>query len=105
MSADNWDICPRCLYRARGESAARLQTAADFYGKVSPEEYERLRAEAQVAVDAEDFRTFREDYEFYGASEGVARATYTGACQTCKLSVNFDYAVPFFAPETGEPAS
>lgn len=98
MSADNWAICPRCLDRAYAEWSARLQVAADAYGKVPPDEYERLRSEALVPIDEETFRTFREDYEFYGAKEGTIKAVYKGRCQTCDVGVEFEHAHPFYEP-------
>ena len=100
MSADNWAICPRCVDRARAEAAAKFQAAVDAYGKVTPEEYETLRAEAQVPVYPEAFRTFREDHEFYGAADGTITASYSGHCQTCGLGLDFKDEHPFYEPET-----
>ena len=96
MSADNWAICPQCLDRAKTEAAARFQTAVDAYGHVSPEEYERLRAEAQAPIDEDLFQTFREDYEFYGVDDGTITASYGGYCETCRLSVNFKHEHKFY---------
>ena len=97
MSADNWAICPQCVDRAKAEAAERFQAAVDAYGKVPSEEYERLRAEAQTSMDEESFRTFREDYEFYGASEGKVTASYRGHCQTCGLGIDFQHDRNFYA--------
>lgn len=101
MSADNWAICPRCLDRAKAASAARFQTAVDAYGKVPPDEYERLRSEAQTPIDEDSFQTFREDYEFYGASEGTVVASYSGHCGTCNLGVDFKHEHKFYESDTG----
>jgi hypothetical protein len=99
VSASNWAICPRCLSRALSEDEIRFQAAIDAYGKVPAEEYERLRAEAQVPVDEESFRTFREDYEIYGASTGTITVDYGGCCQTCGLGAYFQYEHKFYAPD------
>ena len=42
MSADNWTVCPRCLYRADAAESAAAEAAYAAYGKVSVEEFERL---------------------------------------------------------------
>lgn len=99
MSADNWAICPRCLDRAKAERAAKFEAARIAYGNVEPEEYERLRSEAQVEIDPEQFRTFREDYEFWGAEDGKVGASYKGRCQTCDLSAGFEREKVFYTPE------
>src|SRR5207244_2512735 len=91
VSADNWAICPQCRDRAKAEHDARFQAAVESYGKVPPEEYERLRAEATVPFDAAQFETFREDYEFYGAAEGTITASYSGHCDVCSLGLDFKY--------------
>jgi uncharacterized protein CbrC (UPF0167 family) len=97
MSADNWAICPQCLDRAKAEAATRFQAAVDAYGNVPAEEYERLRAEAQVPVDEESFRTFREDYEFHGATQGAITADYSGHCDVCNLGADFTYKHEFYS--------
>lgn len=74
MSADNWAVCPRCIGEAR---------SIDF-GPIVPE------------VDEELYRTFREDYEFYGADEGVVTASYSGHCRKCGLETDFEHAHRFF---------
>lgn len=99
MSADDWEVCPRCLDRAKAESAARFQAAVAAYGKVSGEEYERLRAEAQIPVEEHTFETFGEHYEFYGVSTGTITASYSAYCGTCGLTVDFKYEHPFYERE------
>lgn len=96
MSADNWAICPRCLDRAKAERAAQATAAASGYGKISADEYERLRAAAQTPVDPESFRTFREDHEFSGAAKGTITANYSGHCSVCGLQVSFKYEQWFY---------
>lgn len=96
MSADNWTVCPRCADRAKAESAERLQVAANAYGTVTPEEYGKLLAEAQMPVDLGDYQTFREDYEFYGAQTGMVTASYSGHCGTCGLGVDFRHEQRFY---------
>jgi len=104
MSADNWAICPQCRDRAKAEYDARFQAAVDAYGKETPEEYERLRAEATVPFDSDPFETFREDYEFYGATEGTVTASYSGHCDVCGLGVQFTHEREFYKPTEGADA-
>lgn len=104
MSADNWAICPRCVYNARKEAEERFEAARAAYGNVPAAEYEALRAAAQVPVDPESFDTFREDYEIYGAEDGTITVTYSGSCNTCGLGLHFRIEKPFYDRETGEPS-
>jgi hypothetical protein len=96
VSADNWDICPQCRDRAKAAHDARFQAAVESYGKVSPEEYERLRGEATEPFNEDRFQTFREDYEFYGASKGTVYASFSGHCEVCGLGVDFTYEREFY---------
>jgi hypothetical protein len=58
-------------------------------GKVSMEDFEKARKAAAKEVEREDYRTFREDYEFYGAEKGEVTADYAGKCEVCDLEVSF----------------
>jgi hypothetical protein len=85
MSADNWEICPRCLFRARREAQDAYDKVMATYGQVPLDEFDAARAELKPVED-EDYRTLREDYEFYGADEGTVRADYRCGCTVCGLS-------------------
>lgn len=61
MSADNWALCPKCRQKAIAETEQLRATAAEAYGKVPVEEFDNLRAKADLGVTIE--RTFREDWE------------------------------------------
>lgn len=61
MSADNWTICPMCLVKQAKKKQAMLENARKSYGKVKPEEYERLTREATTEPEEPD-TTLREDY-------------------------------------------
>jgi hypothetical protein len=95
MSADNWEVCPKCLAAAKDTADAKHAEVYAQYGKVSPEEFDRLRSELK-AVDPEDFRSFREDYEFYGANEGELQVSYSGGCQECGLKVGLKTSKKFW---------
>ena len=88
MSADNWAICPRCIKRATREHDEQVATVMATYGQVSVDEFDAARA-ALKDVDPEAFRTFREDYEFYGAEDGEVTASYSGHCAKCGLGLDF----------------
>ena len=88
MSADNWAVCPRCVKQARAAEAKALAKVMATYGKVPVEEFDRARADIPD-LDPEKFRTFREDYEIYGAEDGTVKVSYSGGCDTCGLSLNF----------------
>lgn len=99
MSADNWAICPRCRARAAAVKDALIAKLAEAYGKVPVEEFDALRAEAEEPLHLENLQTFREDYEFYGAEDGVVTASYSGSCKTCGLSLSFkdEHPIPGLA--------
>lgn len=98
MSADNWDVCPRCLDRAQGEAAEALENVMALYGNVPVDEFDAKRA-ALEEVDPEKYRTFREDYEIWGASEGRFDLSYSGACTTCGLKYEKKLDECFWTPE------
>ena len=95
MSASNWAICPRCLRRAKKAWAENHQRIMDQYGRVPVDEFDALR-DAEGSVDEESFRTFREDYEIYGAEDGTVTVSYSGGCSVCGLHLDFgnEYPIP-----------
>jgi hypothetical protein len=86
MSADNWAVCPRCFDGAQRKADEEKVAVMGTYGTVPVEEFDAAR-EALVEPKPDDFRTFREDYEFYGAETGVVKVNYRGACTVCGLGV------------------
>jgi hypothetical protein len=99
MSADNWEVCPRCFRRAKVAANERAAEVYRAYGKVPPEEFAKARS-ALREPDREEYRTFREDYEFYGADVGVVSVEYSGRCDVCGLSAEFHAEERFFTEET-----
>lgn len=95
MGADNWAICPQCLAEAKTDAENASAEVYAQYGKVPPEEFDRLREELPV-LNPEDFRTFREDYEFYGADEGEVKASYSGHCTKCGLRTDLKTSKRFW---------
>ena len=95
MSADNWAVCPRCVARAKKAEAKALAKVTGSYGKIPVAEFDAARAAIKPVRD-EDYRTFREDYEISGASDGVVTVDYSGHCSTCGLGLNFkdDHPIP-----------
>lgn len=74
MSADHYAICPRCVDEAR-------KTIGLLY------------------ICEEDYRTFREDYEFWGADSGTVNVHYRGECDKCGLACKFDEPHVFYERE------
>ena len=99
VSANNWAICPRCKAdRQKAANAARLK-ADKAYGKVDVAEFDELRAKAaelakQAVSDGHDYRTFREDYEIWGAEEGEIFIGYSGGCSECGLTLRVEHRHP-----------
>ena len=81
MSASNWSVCPRCEATFNAERAAAIVKVAESYGKVSVEEYEKLRAAASWERPA--ILGLREDYELGINQHGVFYVNYGGECVEC----------------------
>ena len=88
MSADNWAICPTCVPRARMAAEQQHMAAMESYGTIPAEEFQAKLAAIPV-VNPEDYRTFREDYEIYGASAGDVTVDYSGSCSVCGTHLEF----------------
>lgn len=69
-----------------------------LYGSLPVEEFDAKRV-ALKTPEPEDFRTLREDYEFYGAEEGEVQADYSGSCSACGLGVELKAHKRFWSPE------
>ena len=93
MSASNWAVCPRCVIRATRDHDQRLGAVMDTYGTVPVEDFDRARSQIEE-VHPQDYATFREDYEIYGAATGVVTVSYGGSCSTCGLSLSFKHEHP-----------
>lgn len=100
MSASNWAICPQCVKRARENLVKSLRNLRE---NLSPEDF-ALVQRTMANVDPEDFRTFREDFEFSGNWElfgGVPEngaaptitASYSGHCEECGFGTDFEKTV------------
>lgn len=92
MSADNWTKCPRCTERAAAE-LKKIEDAVDaLYGTVPVEEFDAARAmlEKKREKNVNREETFREDYEIFGAEDGVVTVGYRGACTACGLTLSFE---------------
>lgn len=103
MSADAWSQCPRCLDAKGKELDALEMEVYQQYGKVSAEEFHKLEKKLskwETEEDPLEEGNFREDYEIYGAGKGVIKVYYSGECQDCGLSVDFEFEKPFY-PEEG----
>lgn len=96
MSADRWSVCPRCKRRRQAKANAAAEDAREAYGKVSVEEFDRLRAAAETlqrGVTEADL-TFREDYQVTGIEDEEVAVSYFGRCTTCGLEVAFEHRHP-----------
>jgi hypothetical protein len=88
VSADNWAVCPNCKAKAEAAHAEAIAEAAAAYGKVPPDEWMAMTTAADRPLVLE--RTFREDWEIYGAEEAVVTVSYTGRCTVCGSGVKFN---------------
>lgn len=96
MSASHWAICPRCKARRQRKADAAADEARAAYGKVSVQEFDEMRTRVDElrAMDDEVDCNFREDYEIYGAEEGMVIVDYSGECRFCGLKLTFRHEHP-----------
>ena len=86
MSADNWTNCPRCTAKELKRVKEIQLRAGESYGKVSPDEYLELLAEAKKEPQVKD--TLREDYEI-GIHGGTFEVSYGCKCEVCGFTFSF----------------
>lgn len=94
MSADNWADCPRCKVIRETALVERERAVEDAYGKVPVAEFDAMRADLERDKSTLADPTFREDYEIYGAEDGVVRVKYSGHCRDCNLRLKFEHEHP-----------
>lgn len=91
MSADNWDVCPRCVIAREKKIAEAENRAVESYGKVPISEYHRL---VSAARDIDNIApldtTLREDYEI-GIVKGKFYVIYSGRCTECGFSLEYKH--------------
>lgn len=71
----------------------------DKYGNIPLAEFDELRQRVETPIDEDKLRTFREDYEIYGAEDGVIHISYGGHCSVCGTECNISQDHPFFPSE------
>ena len=92
MSADNWGICPKCWAKARSEHTMLTDSLESLYGQIPLDEFDVMRARQQKGVNDEDYRTLREDYEFYlNEDTWEFYASYSGWCTECSWGFDFKH--------------
>ncbi|HNT78168.1 MAG TPA: hypothetical protein PKH77_24405 [Anaerolineae bacterium] len=91
MSADRWNVCPKCKEKAQAEKDAARQAATEKYGKLPIAEWVALRdkSEQEIALP----QTLREDWEL-GIVEDRFEVTYTATCSECKFKFKFEQWAP-----------
>lgn len=91
MSADAWQICPKCKKTSSNKKAEAQKRADEAYGKVSPREWLALSEIAAATSPDEQEETFREDYEIYMEEDGTFNVHYRGKCRVCGFEHNFKH--------------
>ena len=89
MSADNWTTCPRCLAKAEVAKAKQRDNAAKAYGKLKPDEWIALQAEASNPVELNS--SLREDYELGVLTDGEFYVNYRASCTNAGCGFAFEY--------------
>lgn len=89
MSADNWDVCPRCKMQTEMKRETLEQRLATGYGNLPEEEYLALRK--QLSQPIEPAYTLREDYKIGIDENGLFSVVYSGVCAVCKFEYTHRY--------------
>lgn len=97
MSADNWATCPVCKDLAEANQQVARDIANQSYGKVSADEYERLKTQAEKIEPHED--TLREDYEIGVGEDGKFSVSYRCLCDICGFQFEYRHKQDVQRPE------
>ena len=89
MSADNWDICPRCKVAVDKAATHKRLAASRAYGKVAVDEWMTLQAEASKPSELE--QTLREYYEIGVDQNGEFYVSYRAACKPCGFQFTYKH--------------
>jgi hypothetical protein len=99
MSANNWRVCPACLRKAKANREELARNALAAYGKVPPDEYQAMSAEALKPVKLEE--TLREDYELGISEGGEFYVTYWGDCADCPFEFTYRHKEQVLRADAG----
>ncbi len=88
MSADNWDICPKCKIKHQNDAAKAKQKAMDSYGKVTAEQWLKLQEKAKAETKLE--ATLSEYYEL-GIHECKFFVSYGASCRECGFEFTYKH--------------
>ena len=96
MSADNWAQCPKCAQKRTDLAIEAERELHESYGVIPADKWMQLRADLEAIKAREPDASFREDYEIYGAEDGVVTVSYSGACMVCDLNIKFKEEHPLW---------
>lgn len=96
MSANNWAVCPRCTAEQSRDRKQRIEKARASYGRVTPEEYDKLKREAEEPFVLT--QNLREDYELGVDEDGNFSVNYRCHCQQCRFSFSYIEETVAFSP-------
>lgn len=97
MSADRWSECPRCKYLYDESVKEKINEIKSLYGKIPEEEYLQKYRDAKISLLKEFDTSMRQDYEFYGAENGVLNIRFSASCNECGFSWSYKHEekIPF----------
>ena len=96
MSADNWTVCPQCYDKAMIPWREEAEKAQKLSGILTLEEFIEVLDQLPEKPSVQGCFTFKEEYCFYGAKDGVVIWKYSGSCTKCKISVSGSGELPFY---------
>lgn len=92
MSADNWEVCPKCAEATAKEIERRHEWLASQYGKMEVDLFINKRKELEEFEAAEPSHDMREDYTI-GVDGKTFSVNFTCYCTKCKFSFAFKHTV------------
>ena len=96
MLANNWTVCPRCFDKAMMPWREEAEKVYKLYGIITWEEFIAALDQLPEKPSVQGSFTFKEEYDFHGAENGVVTWKYSGSCTKCKISVSGSGELPFY---------
>ena len=88
MSANNWQVCPRCKRQNDEERSKEQAEIEGQYGKIPSAEYMQLleKSKKRPSTISENLR---EDWEIWTDLAGTFNVIYHCSCDACGLDYTF----------------
>lgn len=94
MSANAWNVCPRCAENLALAIENAEQKVINAYGIASQANYKLLQSHYEELKRSKSVESFRQEWEVYMIGH-VVKVGYSGVCQECGFNVHFNHEHSF----------